>query len=158
MEGTGAYNTTEKAMVNINQGAKKVIITAPAKDQTTTTFVMGVNHDEYSKDMDIVSNASCTTNCLAPVCKVIEDNWGIEQGLMSVSYTHLVRPYPHLYIFELRIGEPEEKTWPLRRKRSHRCWTRFETDIPRRDAVSYTHLDVDKRQLSAFSTMLTAIG
>ncbi len=84
VEGTGAYNTTEKAMVQtINQGAKKVIITAPAKDKTTPTFVMGVNHDEYSKDMDIVSNASCTTNCLAPVCKVIEDNWGIEQGLMS---------------------------------------------------------------------------
>ena len=71
VEGTGAYNT------------KKVIITAPAKDKTTPTFVMGVNHDEYTKDMTIVSNASCTTNCLAPVCKVIEDNWGIEQGLMS---------------------------------------------------------------------------
>ena len=83
VEGTGAYNTTEKAMVHINQGAKKVIITAPAKDKTTPTFVMGVNHDEYTKDMTIVSNASCTTNCLAPVCKVIEDNWGIEQGLMS---------------------------------------------------------------------------
>ena len=75
VEGTGAYNTTEKAMVHI--------ITAPAKDKTTPTFVMGVNHDEYKKDMTIVSNASCTTNCLAPVCKVIEDNWGIEQGLMS---------------------------------------------------------------------------
>ena len=84
VEGTGAYNTTEKAMVHINQGAKKVVITAPAKDKTTPTFVMGVNHMEYRKDMDIVSNASCTTNCLAPVCKVIEDNWGIEQGLMPL--------------------------------------------------------------------------
>lgn len=83
VEGTGAYNTTEKAMVHINQGAKKVVITAPAKDKTTPTFVMGVNHDSYRSDMDIVSNASCTTNCLAPLCKVIEDNWGIEQGLMS---------------------------------------------------------------------------
>ena len=83
VEGTGAYNTTEKAMVHINGGAKKVIITAPAKDKTTPTFVMGVNHDTYRKDMDIVSNASCTTNCLAPLCKVLEDNWGIEQGLMS---------------------------------------------------------------------------
>ncbi len=83
VEGTGAYNTTEKAMVHIKQGAKKVIITAPAKDKTTPTFVMGVNHDTYKKDMNIVSNASCTTNCLAPLAKVIEDNWGIEQGLMS---------------------------------------------------------------------------
>ena len=83
VEGTGAYNTTEKAMVHINQGAKKVIITAPAKDKTTPTFVMGVNHMNYKKDMDIVSNASCTTNCLAPLAKVVEDNWGIEQGLMS---------------------------------------------------------------------------
>lgn len=83
VEGTGAYNTTEKAMVHINQGAKKVIITAPAKDKTTPTFVMGVNHENYKSDMDVVSNASCTTNCLAPLCKVIEDNWGIEQGLMS---------------------------------------------------------------------------
>lgn len=83
VEGTGAYNTTEKAMVHIKQGAKKVIITAPAKDKTTPTFVMGVNHETYKKDMNIVSNASCTTNCLAPLAKVIEDNWGIEQGLMS---------------------------------------------------------------------------
>ena len=83
VEGTGAYNTTEKAMVHINQGAKKVIITAPAKDKTTPTFVMGVNHMNYKKDMDIVSNASCTPTCLAPLAKVVEDNWGIEQGLMS---------------------------------------------------------------------------
>lgn len=83
VEGTGAYNTTEKAMAHINQGAKKVIITAPAKDKTTPTFVMGVNHENYEKSMNIVSNASCTTNCLAPLAKVIEDNWGIEQGLMS---------------------------------------------------------------------------
>ena len=84
VEGTGAYNTTEKAMVHINQGAKKVIITAPAKDKTTPTFVMGVNHDEYTKDMTIVSNASCTTNCLAPVCKVIEDQLGHRTG----TYVH----------------------------------------------------------------------
>ena len=87
VEGTGAYNTTEKAMVHIRQGAKKVVITAPAKDKTTPTFVMGVNHKEYTKDMDVVSNASCTTNCLAPLCKVVEDNWGIEQGLMSTIHS-----------------------------------------------------------------------
>lgn len=87
VEGTGAYNTTEKAMVHINRGAKKVVITAPAKDKTTPTFVMGVNHETYRPEMNIVSNASCTTNCLAPLAKVIEDNWGIEQGLMSTIHS-----------------------------------------------------------------------
>lgn len=83
IEGTGAYNTTEKGQAHLKAGAKKVIITAPAKDEETPTFVMGVNHQEYESSMNIVSNASCTTNCLAPFCKVLEDNWGIDQGLMS---------------------------------------------------------------------------
>lgn len=84
LEATGAYNTTEKAMVHIeNGGAKKVIITAPAKDTDTPTFVYKVNTDKYTPDMKVVSNASCTTNCLAPLCKVLEDNFGIDQGLMS---------------------------------------------------------------------------
>lgn len=83
VEGTGAYVTTEKALDHIKAGAKKVIITAPAKDKVTPTFVMGVNHTEYKPEYDIVSNASCTTNCLAPLVKVLEDNWGIEHGLMS---------------------------------------------------------------------------
>jgi glyceraldehyde 3-phosphate dehydrogenase len=83
VEGTGAYVTTEKAMDHIKAGAKKVIITAPAKDKVTPTFVMGVNHEDYKAEYQVVSNASCTTNCLAPLAKVIEDNWGIEQGLMS---------------------------------------------------------------------------
>ncbi|MCI6012249.1 MAG: type I glyceraldehyde-3-phosphate dehydrogenase [Firmicutes bacterium] len=83
VEATGAYVTTEKATDHLKAGAKKVIISAPAKDKVTPTFVFGVNHGEYTKDMDIVSNASCTTNCLAPLAKVIEDNWGIDQGLMS---------------------------------------------------------------------------
>lgn len=83
IEGTGAYNTTAKAQPHLKAGAKKVIITAPAKDEETPTFVMGVNHNDYSSDMNVVSNASCTTNCLAPFCKVLEDNWGIDQGLMS---------------------------------------------------------------------------
>ena len=83
VEGTGAYTTTEKAMDHIKAGAKKVIIYAPAKDKVTPTFVFGVNHKKYSKDMQVVSNASCTTNCLAPMCKVLEDNFGIEKGLMS---------------------------------------------------------------------------
>ncbi|WP_206459785.1 type I glyceraldehyde-3-phosphate dehydrogenase [Anaerovorax sp. IOR16] len=83
VEATGAYVTTEAASKHLAGGAKKVIISAPAKDKDTPTFVMGVNHMEYTKDMNVVSNASCTTNCLAPLAKIIEDNFGIEQGLMS---------------------------------------------------------------------------
>lgn len=83
VEATGAYTTTEKAMVHIESGAKKVVISAPAKDKETPTFVMGVNHTDYDPGMKVVSNASCTTNCLAPLAKVIHDNWGIEEGLMS---------------------------------------------------------------------------
>lgn len=87
IDGTGAYNTTEKAKAHIDAGAKKVIISAPAKDDITPTFVYGVNHEEYKKDMDIISNASCTTNCLAPLCKILQDNWGIEGGLMSTIHS-----------------------------------------------------------------------
>ena len=83
VEATGAYVTTEKAMDHIKAGAKKVIISAPAKDKETPTFVYGVNHNDYTTDMNVVSNASCTTNCLAPLAKVIEDNFGIKEGLMS---------------------------------------------------------------------------
>ena len=87
VEATGAYTTTEKALDHIKAGAKKVVISAPAKDKTTPTFVYGVNSDEYTSDMQVVSNASCTTNCLAPLCKVLEDNFGIEQGLMSTIHS-----------------------------------------------------------------------
>ena len=80
---TGAYVTTEKAMDHIEAGAKHVIISAPAKDKDTPTFVYGVNHENYHSDMKVVSNASCTTNCLAPLMKVIEDHYGIKEGLMS---------------------------------------------------------------------------
>ncbi len=83
VEATGAYVTTEGSLKHIKAGAKKVVISAPAKDTETPTYVMGVNHMDYRKDIQVVSNASCTTNCLAPLAKVIEDNWGIEQGLMS---------------------------------------------------------------------------
>lgn len=83
IESTGVYNTTEKASLHFNGGAKKVIITAPAKDKVTPTFVMGVNHNSYIKDYNVVSNASCTTNCLAPMVKVLQDSFGIEKGLMS---------------------------------------------------------------------------
>lgn len=87
MEGTGAYNTTEKAQAHLEAGGKKVIISAPAKDKETPTFVYGVNHMDYKPEYDVVSNASCTTNCLAPICKVLNDNWGIEEGLMSTIHS-----------------------------------------------------------------------
>lgn len=83
VESTGVFCTTEKASAHLRAGAKKVVITAPAKDKETPTFVCGVNTDKYSSDMKIVSNASCTTNCLAPLLKVISDNFGVEEALMS---------------------------------------------------------------------------
>ena len=67
-------------------GAKKVILSAPPKD-SSPIFVMGVNHGKYSKDMSVVSNASCTTNCLAPLAKVLNDNFGIEEGLMTTVHS-----------------------------------------------------------------------
>ena len=83
VESTGVFTTTEKAAAHIKAGAKKIVISAPAKDKITPTFVFGVNHSKYTKDMDIVSNASCTTNCLAPLAKVINNKFGIEEGLMT---------------------------------------------------------------------------
>lgn len=83
VESTGVFCTTEKASAHLKAGAKKVVISAPAKDKDTPTFVCGVNLDKYTKDMNIVSNASCTTNCLAPLAKVINDKFGIVEGLMT---------------------------------------------------------------------------
>ena len=83
VESTGVFTTTEKASAHLKGGAKKVVISAPAKDKETPTFVMGVNNKEYTKDMVVVSNASCTTNCLAPLVKVVNDNFGNVEGLMS---------------------------------------------------------------------------
>ena len=88
IESTGAYCTTEKASAHFRHGAKKVIISAPAKDDITPTFVMGVNHKRYTPEMDVVSNASCTTNCLAPMTKVINDTFGIEHGLMTTIHSY----------------------------------------------------------------------
>lgn len=81
-ECSGAFTSLEKAGLHLKGGAKKTIISAPPKD-AVPIFVMGVNHNEYKPDQNVVSNASCTTNCLAPVAKVIHDNWGIEEGLMT---------------------------------------------------------------------------
>jgi len=82
-ECTGVFLTQESAKAYLDGGAKKVVLSAPAKDTGTPTFVMGVNHDKYTADMNIVSNASCTTNCLAPLAKVLNDNFGITEGLMT---------------------------------------------------------------------------
>ncbi|MBR5793393.1 MAG: type I glyceraldehyde-3-phosphate dehydrogenase [Anaerotignum sp.] len=87
VESTGAFATMEKAGLHKIGGAKKVILTAPSKDDVMPTFVMGVNHETYTKDMDVVSNASCTTNCLAPLVKIVHENFGIEQGLMSTIHS-----------------------------------------------------------------------
>ena len=83
IESTGANNTTEKASRHFKGGAKKVIITAPAKDEATPTFVMGVNHMLYRSDMRVVSNASCTTNCLAPMADALNKFAPIKSGIMQ---------------------------------------------------------------------------
>ncbi len=87
VESTGVFCTTEKASAHIAGGAKKVVISAPAKDKETPTFVCGVNLDKYTADMKVVSNASCTTNCLAPLTKVINDKFGIVEGLMTTVHS-----------------------------------------------------------------------
>ena len=80
-ESTGFFRVREKAALHLKGGAKKVIISAPSAD--APMFVLGVNNETYTKDMHVVSNASCTTNCLAPLAKVIDDNFGIAEGLMT---------------------------------------------------------------------------
>jgi glyceraldehyde 3-phosphate dehydrogenase len=82
VESTGIFLTYDTAKTHLKAGARKVILSAPSKDDTPM-FVMGVNHNSYTEKMNIVSNASCTTNCLAPIAKVLHDNFGIESGLMT---------------------------------------------------------------------------
>jgi len=100
LESTGVFRTQEKARLHLQAGAKKVLLSAPGKGEIDGTFCIGINDDEYdAASMNVISNASCTTNCLAPVAKVLHENWGIERGLMTTihSYTSSQRilDFPH---------------------------------------------------------------
>lgn len=102
VESTGKFLTGETASAHFVGGAKKIVMSAPSKD-TTPMFVMGVNHKDYTKDIKIVSNASCTTNCLAPLAKVVHDNFGIVKGLMTtVHATTATQP---------TVDGPSAKDW-----------------------------------------------
>lgn len=101
IESTGVFKTVETASAHIKAGAKKVIISAPSPD--ADMFVMGVNHKKYTKDMNVVSNASCTTNCLAPIAKVLNDNFGIVEGLMTTVHATTAT--------QKTVDSPSNKDW-----------------------------------------------
>ena len=100
-ECTGIFTNLEKAQYHIDGGAKKVVISAPSPD--APMFVMGVNHNEAKASDNIVSNASCTTNCLAPIAKVLNDNFGIEEGLMTTIHATTAT--------QLTVDGPSKKDW-----------------------------------------------
>ena len=102
VESTGLFLTKEKAQGHLTAGAKKVVMSAPSKDDTPM-FVCGVNLDKYTPDMTFVSNASCTTNCLAPIAKVLHDNWGITEGLMTTVHSTTAT--------QKTVDGPSKKDW-----------------------------------------------
>lgn len=102
IESTGLFLTKEKAQGHIEAGAKRVVMSAPSKDDTPM-FVMGVNQDKYEADMQFVSNASCTTNCLAPVAKVLNDKFGIVEGLMTTVHATTAT--------QKTVDAPSKKDW-----------------------------------------------
>ena len=106
VEASGVFLTTELAKKHLDAGAKKVVLSAPAKDETPT-FVMGVNHLDYQTNYDIVSNASCTTNCLAPIVEVLDRNFGVENGIMSTIHA--------VTATQKSIDSPSPKNWRLGR-------------------------------------------
>ncbi len=102
VESTGLFLTKEKAQGHLDAGAKKVVMSAPSKDDTPM-FVVGVNNTTYTTDMDFVSNASCTTNCLAPIAKVLNDNFGITEGLMTTVHSTTAT--------QKTVDGPSKKDW-----------------------------------------------
>ena len=102
VESTGLFLTKEKAEAHLQAGAKKVVMSAPSKDDTPM-FVMGVNNKKLTKDMNIVSNASCTTNCLAPITKVLNDNFGVIEGLMTTVHAATAT--------QKTVDGPSKKDW-----------------------------------------------